>query len=366
VKEEAMVSRNILCIAAAGLSLAALGKSAQRTAPVPSDPLEMVTGQSQVVNTATSRAAALDLLAQASKSYALRSSGQAYDLKVKFTVTSSGETQYDGAWEMEDVFDPTQGLRWTAKAEAGFTTTQIAANGMFYGEGTSSTMPLRLQEARAALFDPIPSARNVERQVVRTSAATFHGVQLTCVLFSGSKDAAIPGRRWEETEECIDPQSGLLMLHSQIPGRYYAYEYGEAPQPGAYLLPKTVTVTEAGKTVSVISVVSLEELSSVDPSLFQPTEAMLAKGPSVAMAGAQKIASVVGKSGSDVAQPVCIFGLVTATGELVEAHSLQPADPNSAAALEAAKRTNFSHPAAAGSRPQQHFVFLIEKFVASQ
>jgi hypothetical protein len=227
-------------------------------------------------------------------------------------------------------------------------------------------MPLRLQEARAALLDPIPSARNVERQVVRTSTATFNGVALTCVLFSGSKDAAIPGRRWEETEECIDPQSGLLMVHSQIPGRYYAYEYGEAPQAGAYLLPKKVTVTEAGKTVSVISVVSLEELSNVDAGLFQPSEAMLAKGQSVEMAGAKKIASVVGKSGSDTAQPVCIFGLVTAAGELVEAHSLQPADPNSAAALEAAKRMSFSHAAAAGGRPQQHFVFLIEKFVAGQ
>jgi hypothetical protein len=361
-----MVSKKLLYIAAAGLSLAALGNSAQRIAPVPNDPLEMVTGQSQVVNNPASRAAALDLLAQARKSYALRSSGQAYDLKVKFTVTSGGETQYDGAWQMEDVFDPTQGLRWTAKAEAGFTTTQIAANGMFYGEGTSSSMPLRLQEARAALLDPIPAARNVERQVIRSSTGTFNGVQLTCVLFSASKDAAIPGRRWEETEECIDPQTGLLMLHSQIPGRYYAYEYGEAPQPGAYVLPKKVTVTEAGKTVSVISVVSLDALSNVDASLFQPTEAMLGKGPSVEMAGAKKIASVAGKSGSDIAQPVCIFGLVTATGELAEAHSLQPSDPNSAAALDAAKRMNFPHPAAAGGRPQQHFVFLIEKFVASQ
>ena len=116
-----MVSKKRFYIAAAGLSLAALGNSAQRIAPVPSDPLEMVTGQSPVVNTAASRAAALDLLAQARKSYALRSSGRAYDLKVKFTVTSSGETQYDGAWEMEDVFDPTEGLRWTAKAEAGST-----------------------------------------------------------------------------------------------------------------------------------------------------------------------------------------------------------------------------------------------------
>ncbi|HLK22971.1 MAG TPA: hypothetical protein VKT81_28705, partial [Bryobacteraceae bacterium] len=147
---------------------------------------------------------------------------------------------------------------------------------------------------------------------------------------------------------------------------YYAYEYDGAPQSGTYLMPKKVTVSEAGKTVSVIQVVSLEQLQNVDPSLFQPTPEMLAKGPSIAMNGAKKITSVVGKSASAVTQPVCIFGLVTAAGELVEAHSLQPSDPNSAAALDAAKHTTFAHAALAGGRPQQHFVFLIQKFVASQ
>jgi len=65
-------------------------------------------------------------------------------------------------------------------------------------------------------------------------------------------------------------------------------------------------------------------------------------------------------------QPVCVFGLATASGQLVEAHSLQPADPNSAAALEDAKQINFSHSTAAGARPQQHFVFIVEKFAAAQ
>jgi len=84
------------------------------------------------------------------------------------------------------------------------------------------------------------------------------------------------------------------------------------------------------------------------------------------MAEAQKLSRAAGKSISTVAQPVGVFGLVTAAGELVEAHSLQPADPNSAAAIEDAKQINFSHPAGTGGRPRQYFVFVIEKFVASQ
>jgi hypothetical protein len=43
---------------------------------------------------------------------------------------------------------------------------------------------------------------------------------------------ASPGRRWDEIEECIDPQSGLLQVHSQVPGRYYDYDYTDAPKLG--------------------------------------------------------------------------------------------------------------------------------------
>ncbi len=216
-------------MAAGGLSLATFGKNAPREAAVPADPLEMVAGHIETVSAPAKRAAVIQLLAHARDSYALRSSGRGYDLKVSFTVNSGGETQYDGQWEMEDVFDPQQGLRWTASTAAGYTTTQISTNGMFYRDGTASTIPLRLQEARAALFDPIPPVPLLERDVIRTSASTYNGTPVTCVLLSRSGNAATraPGRSWEETEECVDPQSGLLRVHSQVPGRYYAYDYTE-------------------------------------------------------------------------------------------------------------------------------------------
>jgi hypothetical protein len=65
-------------------------------------------------------------------------------------------------------------------------------------------------------------------------------------------------------------------------------------------------------------------------------------------------------------RPVCIFGLVGSTGQLVEAHSLQPSDPNSQAALEDAKGIDFAPTIAPGTAPRQHFVFVIEKFVAQE
>jgi hypothetical protein len=301
----------------------------------------------------------------------LRSAGQGYDLKVSFTVDSRGETNYDGAWEMEDLFAPGQGHRWTATAAAGYTTTGIATAGEIYGDGTASAVPLRLIEARGVLFDPIQSPAYADRGSIRTSAATFQGATVTCLLLSRSRNTAnlAPGRDWEETEECIDPQSGLLQVHSEAPGRYAAFDYSNAPQLGGHMLPRSVTITEAGRIVSKISVESLQGITAADPGLFVPTDAMKAKGPAVAMTSATKVSRIQGQgpfTSTMTLRPVCVFGMVTPTGHLVEAHALQPSDPNSQAAVEDAKKMDFSPLTPAGAPPRQHFVFVIEKFASQQ
>ncbi len=355
------------------LPLMAFGQNVPKTAPVPRDPLELVTGPIQVAGTTASRGAVLQLLGHARNSYALRSAGQAYDLKVGFTVDPLGATNYDGSWEMEDRFVPGQGLHWTAKSAAGYTITEISANKALYGEGTASAVPLRLQEARGVLFDPVPSPSYANRGSIRTSTATFHGATLTCVLLSPSRTAnPAAGRGWDESEECIDTQSGLLQMHSEVPGRYAAYDYSNAPQFGGHVLPRTVTVTEGGRVVSKISVESLQGTPPSDPALFVPTVGMKAGGRATAMTAATKISRIHGPgiqgqaslTSAMTMRPVCVFGMVTPTGQLVEAHSLQPSDPNSQAAVEDAKAIDFSPLIPAGAPPQQHFVFVIEKFVA--
>ncbi len=352
------------------LTLTILGQTAPRIAPVPRDPLELAKIQVQLAVPAD-REAALQLLARARRNFALRSTGQAYNLKVSFTVDSHGETNYDGAWEMEDLFAPGQGHRWTATASSGYTTTGIATGGEIYQEGTASAVPLRLLEARGVLFDPIPSRDYADQGSIRTATATFHGGTVTCLLLSRSGRIGDPslGRDWEEAEECIDPQSGLLQIHSQVPGRYAVYDYTNAPQLGTRVLPRGVTITEAGRVVSKISVESLQTITSPDPSLFVPSDAMKAKGPAVAMTSATRLTRVHGQGpfiSAVTLRPVCVFGMVTATGHLVEAHSLQPSDPNSQAAVEDAKQIDFSPQTPSGAAPRQHFVFVIEKFVAQQ
>jgi hypothetical protein len=367
-----MVSKGALWLVAAVvvLPLAAV-QNAPRTAPVPRDPLEIVTGQARVVEAFAKRADVLRLLDHGRESYALRTAGRAYDLKVTFTVNSHGQTEYDGAWEMEDVFDPKLGHRWTAKNGTSYAITRISTNnGMLYGEETASYVPLRLHEARAALFDAIPAPQNAGRGSIRKADGILNGARVNCVLLSGSRNtlAAAGGRRWDESEECFDSRSGLLQLHSQVPGRYYTYDYSNGPRLGSHVLPRKVTVTEAGKTVTEISVESLTEVPAADPSLFVPTEEMKARGRAITLAGAQKIFRVLGPSLAPgvVIQAVCVFGVVTPSGQLAEAHSLQPSDPNSDAAVQAAKQTTFPDTTPLGPQPQQHFVYVFEQYASPQ
>ena len=317
--------RSILWGGAAAVTV--FGQTVPRVAPVPPDPLELATGPIQFASSPDSREAALQLLGRARDQFALRSNGQAYDLKVSFSVNSLGRTNHDGAWQMEDVFVPKQGHRWTATSASGYTTTSIAVGGKIYGDEALSAVPLRLLEARGVLFDPLQSPAYADQGSIRTATATFRNATLTCLLLSRSKNNSHPasGRDWEETEECIEPQSGLLEVHSEVPGRYAVYDYSDTPQLNGHKLPRSVTIMEGGRVVSKVTVESLGGVSAPDPSLFVPTDEMKARGEAVAMTSATKITRVHGQSASTsgtTLRTVCVLGLVTASGHLVEAHAL--------------------------------------------
>jgi len=365
-----LFNRKLLWIVCGSLPLSVFGQTVARVEPVPRDPLELATNPVQPATTSAAREAPLQLLTRARGNFAFRSTGQAYDLKVNFTVDGRGETDYDGAWQMEDQFVPRLGHRWTATAESGYTTTQLATAGKIYWDGTANAVPLRLLQARGALFDPIQSADYANRGTIRTFQATVRGVAVTCLLLSRAQNPAnlAAGRDWEETEECIDPQSGLLQVHSEVPGLYALYDYTDAPQFAGHTLPHSVTITEAGRTVSTVVIESIGT-TPVDASLFVPTDAMKANGPAVEMTSATKVTRVPGQvspaTGATV-RPVCVFGMVTSTGRLVEAHTLQPSDANSQAAVEDARAIDFTPLTPAGAAPRQHFVFVVEKFVTQQ
>jgi hypothetical protein len=338
---------------------------------VPAGPLELASGPLQFVNNQMDRKAVLDDLGRVRQSFALRTAGHAYDIKVSFQANSNGETNYDGAWTMEETFAPDLGLRWTAHGPSGYSITRISSQRGIFQEGGESVIPLRLQEVRGILFDPVQSPSYARRGTIRRVSSRFRGAAVTCVLLSGSniQSHAASGRDWDETEECFDPVTALLRMHSEVPGRYVVYDYPNVPQLGDLALPKTVTVSEGGRVVTTISVDSAELLASSDPGLFVPTNAMVARGTPTAIGTATKMVRVAGNApvtSGTALNPICVFGVLSPAGRLVEAHSLQPGDPNSQAAVADAQSINFSPGIAAGAAPRQHFVFVIEEFPARQ
>jgi len=364
--DKSRVNSLTLIVSLLAAALCAQAQTPPRVAPVPAHPLELATAALTPAGTQPQRDAALELLSKARNRYALRNVRQPWDLKVRFTVDSQGRTNYDGEWQMEDVFSPGQGLHWSARSSAGYAVSGIFAADETFMDATSNLVPLRLQEARALLYNPIPSTTYAGNGSIRTLTTTFQNSPLTCVLLSQVRDTKpAAGRAWNETEDCIDPGAGLLRIHSDAPGRYAVYDYTNGPRLGTHAIPRTVTVWEGGRVVCTVSVESLQALAAADPALFTPTDAMKAAGPAVSMTSATRISRVHAPTplpAGTTLRPLCVFGLLTPSGRLVEAHSLQPADPNSDAAVKDAESIDFSPALGASAVPQQRFVFVIESF----
>src|SRR5579862_3395051 len=193
-----------------GASGALAGDPGSQLKSVPAGPLELASGPVQFVNQ-TDRKAVLDDLGRVRQPFALRTAGRGYDVKVSFQTNSNGETNYDGAWTMEEMFSPDQGLRWTAQGPSGYSITRISSPRGVFQEAGESVIPLRLQEVRGILFDPVQSPSYASRGSIRRFSSRFRGAAVTCVLLSGSnrQSHAASGRDWDETEECFDPVTAL-------------------------------------------------------------------------------------------------------------------------------------------------------------
>jgi hypothetical protein len=206
---------------AAAIAIALAPVFALAQPPVPNDPLELVT-VAQPIQDADQRLAATTLLANARALSNVRA--QAYDLKTTFT--SNGSSSSDGSWTLEDI-SPSRGLyRWTAQGP-GYSAVNLYTKGLLYSSQTSGVVPLRLAQVRAAIFFAYPATG--PRASLRTAAANLGGVDVSCVLVSHtSRKSSVSGRRWEESEYCVDPKSNLLMSYSPAPGIYVVYDYSNA------------------------------------------------------------------------------------------------------------------------------------------
>jgi hypothetical protein len=135
--------------------------------PIPTDALELVTRTAQSVQDAQERIAALALLDKARDLSNVRA--QPYDLKTSFSA--SGGLQSDGNWILEDISRGHM-YRWTANGPnySAINLYPASTTNALYGTQASSALPLRLIQARSALFFAYPMVG--PRASVRTATVS--------------------------------------------------------------------------------------------------------------------------------------------------------------------------------------------------
>jgi hypothetical protein len=340
-------------------------QSGPNIARVPEDPLELASSGVHVVDAPEDRDALIRLMDKARSYYTLKEARQAYHLKTSFTVTSGGRTEFDGDWQLDELFSPSLGVCLTART-SGYVFDQLRTSNLTYQDTPGEGFPLRLHEAHGHLLGSLESTKSMRHDLIRTVAASLNGAPVTCLLLSDarrSSEAGAPGRLWQEREECLDPQTGHLLLHSPAPGLYVLYDFSQPFKFESRELPGKMTVIENETTVIEERVESLEALPKVDPNDFTPTAQMRSKRPGTAMAGLEKISIGATRPSSGTIQTVVIFGLLTPDGTVAEAHPLQSSDPALIeAALRRVSQIKMQAAVAPGADREQHELFALVHF----
>jgi hypothetical protein len=354
------------------LGLSALAQTRVPVAPLPSDPLELATGPTKVLDTPQLRALVLGLLEQARQNNGMHTAGSApFDLKVTFT--SSGQNRYIGAGDLEETWMSGRVFRWTAHL-ADYSIDRISYRGHVFDEPPSHPNPLRLRLVRAAVFWPVNG--NFAPAYLRVATAKWDGDEVMCILRSrgpGDEEEDVAGdaesvnhsgREWGEREYCIDPKSGLLRTYSEAPGVYTVYDYNDVTiHFHGRSLARQISVVEGGTTVLKIHLDSIEDPHVRDANFFTPTSQMLAAGPQEAASGVlhfSQVAPAAGRTG--VIQPVVVIATINSKGKVEDAEAPPNSDASlSEAAVSLVKHTTYTH--SSEGVPHQRLAYINVKFV---
>lgn len=294
-------------------------------APVPTDPLELATGPTKVLNTPQDRSAILELVERARQNFDMHAGGTPpFQMKVSFDA--SGRVAYTGSGAMEETWLSAQRWRWSAKLGA-YSQTRIFA-GRLFDDRTPGGIPMRVQMVRGSVFWPIVGPG--PHALMKATPANWKGIDVVCALFSGGMNApvATTGRQWQESEYCFDPKSSLLMTYSEAPGIYVSYDYTDALSFHGRIIPRTVTVVENGSTVLNIHVDNLKDAGEVDNALLTPTPEMVNRGPGPWLSAPYRFfrAAEAPSGYKGPVQPVIVHATVGQDGTVLEAEALQTSD----------------------------------------
>jgi hypothetical protein len=338
--------------------------------PLAPDPLELVTGDAQPVQDAQQRIAAIGLLDKAKGLSNVRA--QPYALRTSFTA--SGGLASDGIWTLEDIAPKGGGYRWTAQGpnySAINLYPESSANGL-YGNQPSGILPLRLLQVRSAIFFIYPGVGT--RASVRTAPGLLNGTQQNCVLIviGAGNRSFTGGRNWEESEYCIDAQTGLLSQYSPAPGLFIRYDYSTGIRFHNKFIATAFSIFENGHVVAEARTVGVTDPPARTDAMFD-TAGLTALGSGRAMNPGLNSAIPVFAPGQHfpianaAMQAVTLHGNLAGDGKLSEIEILASSDPglNQAAINQANSVAHVRAENQPGATAQSSELVLTLEFVTS-
>jgi hypothetical protein len=333
--------------------------------PVPSDPLELITGDAQPVTDVNQRAEIIDLLVHAHQKSNVRA--QPYDLKTSFTVSGPLSS---GQWQLEDTSPGAELYRWTVQGP-GYSAVNLNVSRIFYSTQPATGLPLRLIQVREAIFKS--EAVVGPRATLRIANASLNGVDLVCALVAHNAiaPAGSGGRQWEEQEYCVDPKAGTLITYSEAPGLYFLYDYSKELQFHGKLIPNGFTITQAGQTVVEAQAESVTDPVN-NPEAFQTTGLnQIGVGAIMSSAWQYRVRlPLPGGAPGATAQVVELHALQSPSGQVSDVELLASSDTalNEAAIAFAAKWQGgmMGQEPQTGATPQSHEVVMTIEYVGPQ
>lgn len=349
------------------LGITLLARASEQTAepPVPSDPLELVSGDAQPVTDVNQRAEIINLLINAHQRSNVRA--QPYDLKTTFTVPGPLSA---GQWHLEDISPSRSLYRWTVEGP-GYSAVNLSADRIFYSTQPPTGLPLRLIQVREAIFRS--EAVVGPRATLRTANATLNGADLVCALVAHNAQApaVAGGRRWEELEYCVDPKAGTLVTFSEAPGVYFHYDYSKALEFHGKLIPNAFTITQAGQTVIEAQTESVTDPAN-NPAAFQ-TAGLNQIGVGGIMSSAWRFRigmPLPGAAPGTPAQMVTLHAVQSPDGQVSDVELLASSDSSlNATSLGFATKWQggmMGQDSQAGATPQSHEVVITIQYLSAQ
>jgi hypothetical protein len=347
------------------LVIPAFSQDQPKTAPLPYDPLELATGPTVVPDTPQKRDLVLGLLEHARQNNGMHAPGSPpFSMKVSFN--STGKSRYTGFGEVEETWMSPASFRWSARL-GDYSQLRIYYDGAAYDDKPRGPIPLRIQMVRQSVFWPVTG--RFAPALIRMATAKWQDTEVACMLVSGAMNDATPtpGRRWEETEYCIDRKTGLLRTYSEAPGIYNVYDYSDKFEFHGRTLARQISIVEDGVTVLQIHLDNLADAANADPDQFVPTKKMLSHGPGDILRGPfrwpQPVAAPPGHNGE--IQPVIVHAVLDKKGHVVEAEALQHSDSAlTESALAIVERSNYAN--RDEGKPVQREAFINVQFVPQQ